>query len=104
MPESDPAVLSEDSEQLESSSVSLLWHNIHNQSLLITRLEGALKSVSECSSRQEDTLLAIQSVLHETRMQVSLARTELDSINRRLQALESRLVTCEHHLGLNSLD
>ena len=100
----DPAVLSEDSEQLEPSSISLLWKNIPNQSLLVARLEGTLNSVRECSSLQEDTLLAIQSVLHETRVQISLARTELDSIKRCLQVLESRLVTCESHLGLNSLD
>ena len=104
MPESDPAVLSDDSEQLEPSSLSLLWQNIHSQSLLVSRLEGTLNSISERHSLQEDTLLAIQSVLHETRMQLSLARTEIASIHTRLQVLESRLVTCEGQLGLDSLD
>ena len=52
---------------------------------------------------QRDSQQAVLSLLQETRMQVSLARLELDQINQRLQDLESRLLTCEDRLGLNSL-
>ncbi len=101
--EESPAVLS-DSEPAVTSGVDLLWGRLHRLALELSTVSFSLDSLRESFSDSQNSHTVLQSLLQETRLQVSVARIELSQIKEQLATFEQRLIACEDRLGLNSLD
>ena len=102
--EEDPPLLSSDESPIATSSLSQVWTRLHNLGVKLDNQDRSLSALQVSVAGQNCKCISLASLVHEAKYDLSATRVELADIRRKLQELDDRLVRCERHLNLDSLD